>query len=207
MNSSIVNFVLKSIAGGGKNFGTPKLVENTIAIRKYNPNNEIHRKLCELSKKAHELAKYGEDSELKKVEEEIDRTVAQYFGLSDDELKAIKIGLAVLRGEEVEEEEIVETPKEVSIEFTKTHLLPYICDFIDVTVVNPNKRKVVIEVALPLGEALSVSTNKEEDILRIRLPALDPGSYKAPYRVLIDGKVAKEAELILHVRKIPRFRR
>ncbi|WP_460124537.1 Eco57I restriction-modification methylase domain-containing protein [Stetteria hydrogenophila] len=104
LNSSLVNLILQSIAKGGKNFATPNLV-NMINIMRFDPSNRIHAKLAMLSRKAHELAKVNGFSELKAVEEEIDRTVAQLYGLTEEELEDVKRGLAILGGEEVEEAE------------------------------------------------------------------------------------------------------
>jgi hypothetical protein len=58
------------------------------------------------------MAQQNEEDELKKVEEEIDRAVAQLYGISEDELREIKKCLAVLEGEESKEgaEEAVELP-------------------------------------------------------------------------------------------------
>ncbi len=106
LNSSLVNFVLKSIAKGGKNFATPEFI-NRINIKKFEASNTLHNKLVDLSRKAHQLAQQDNEEELRKVEEEIDKTVAELYGLTDDELKEIKRSLAILDGldsKEVEKE-------------------------------------------------------------------------------------------------------
>ncbi len=79
---------------------------NKIKTPKFNPKNKLHLKLSQLSKKAHELAKkYYEQNdekalkELKKVEEEIDKTVAKLYGINEKELKEIKRCLRILKGE------------------------------------------------------------------------------------------------------------
>jgi hypothetical protein len=109
LNSSFVNLILQSIAKGGKSFATPEFI-NMINIKRYDPSNALHRKLTELSKKAHLLAQQNNESELKRVEEEIDKIVAQLYDLTDEEHKEIKKCLAILEGEDVEEEEIEELP-------------------------------------------------------------------------------------------------
>jgi hypothetical protein len=109
LNSSFTNLILQSIAKGGKNFATPEFI-NMINIKRYDPSNALHRKLTELSKKAHLLAQQNNESELKRVEEEIDKIVAQLYDLTDEEHKEIKKCLAILEGEDVEEEEIEELP-------------------------------------------------------------------------------------------------
>jgi len=103
LNSSIVNLVLQSIAKGGKNFATPEFI-NMINIMKYDDSNLFHKKLAELSKKAHQLAQLNQEDELRKVEEEIDNIVAKLYGLTNEELMEIKNCLAILEGKEVEEE-------------------------------------------------------------------------------------------------------
>lgn len=82
-----------------------------MGIKKFNPKNKLHLKLSELSKKAHELAKkYYEQNdlvaweELKKVEEEIDKTVAKLYEITDEELEEIKKTLRILKEGEIEEE-------------------------------------------------------------------------------------------------------
>ena len=66
-------------------------------------------KLAELSKNAHVLAKrYYEQNdleaqkELREVEEEIDKTVAGLYGITDEELEEVRKTLGVLKGEDVE---------------------------------------------------------------------------------------------------------
>jgi hypothetical protein len=90
-----------------------------VHIPSFDSENRIHIGLSELSKKAHELAKryYERDdlvarSELQKVEEEVDKAVAQLYGIVDEELIEVRRTLAVLRGEEIGEEEAEEEPKE-----------------------------------------------------------------------------------------------
>ena len=63
--------------------------------------------MAELSKKAHGLAKrhYEQDDleareELKEVEEENDKIVAELYGIMDDELEEVRKTLRALRGED-----------------------------------------------------------------------------------------------------------
>ena len=108
LNSTILDFTLRSIAGGPLNFGSPKVFENTVRIPKFDANNNIHRELAELSKKAHEFASKEEDDELREVEEEIDRQVASFFGLSEVEMGDVKDALRVVYGVVVEAEEEID---------------------------------------------------------------------------------------------------
>ncbi|MEM3927885.1 MAG: hypothetical protein QXT07_02935, partial [Archaeoglobaceae archaeon] len=109
LNSSIVEFIGAYI--------TVKGLEN-LNIPKFDPNNPVHRQISQLSMKAHELAKciYAKvkpdycrevrnpEEELAKVEEEIDRLVAELYGIPEDALKDIKRLLAILKAEEISEE-------------------------------------------------------------------------------------------------------
>ncbi len=108
LNSSVVDLAIRSIAGGTKSFGTPKIIEETIRIPNFDANNENHRKLAELSRKAHELAAQEDEDKLRKVEAEIDRKVANLFGLNEEEVGEVKEALSVVYGEG----EVVEVGKE-----------------------------------------------------------------------------------------------
>ena len=88
MNSSITDMVLRSIAGGTKSFGTPKIIEDTIRIPRFDRNNDTHKRLSELSKEAHELAKEGND--VSSIEEEIDGLVAKLYKITRREMKRVK---------------------------------------------------------------------------------------------------------------------
>ncbi|MDI6903082.1 MAG: N-6 DNA methylase [Methanocellales archaeon] len=81
-------------------------VLKNVYVSPFNPKDKIHKKLSELSRKAHELAKkYYEQNdlqaqeELKEVEDEIDKTVAKLYGITDKELNEIKKTLKILKGE------------------------------------------------------------------------------------------------------------
>ena len=106
LNSSIVDLMTKSISGGSgfTSFGTPKIIEETIRIPKFDANNEVHRKLAELSRKAHELASKEEEEELRVIEKEIDSEVARLFGLNEEEVGEVKKALRDVygKGEETE---------------------------------------------------------------------------------------------------------
>lgn len=79
---------------GGKSMGSPHILEN-IRIPKFNPENNLHLRLAELSQKAHEETAKGND--VSEIEEEIDLLTAKIWGLTDDELKDIKKSLEELR--------------------------------------------------------------------------------------------------------------
>ncbi|MGC9014971.1 MAG: hypothetical protein ACP5KW_11400, partial [Thermoproteota archaeon] len=169
-----------------------------LKIPKFNPKDKLHLKLSELSKKAHELAKkYYEQNdlvaqdELKKVEEEIDKAVAELYSLSDEELKEIKECLAILKGEEVEEEVEEEEPKQIKVDFLDTVVRPKTIGSFEVAILNPLKEKVRIELSLP-ERAVTVETDKEEDRMKIKVPPLEAGEYKISYKVTTPREVIED---------------
>ncbi|MFX0067191.1 MAG: class I SAM-dependent DNA methyltransferase, partial [Candidatus Hermodarchaeota archaeon] len=97
MNSSIVDMIIRSIAGGSKSFATPKIIEDTIKIQRFDQNNEIHKKLGELSKQAHLLTL--KETDLTEVEKEIDELVAKLYNISENDQKAVKETLMIQKGE------------------------------------------------------------------------------------------------------------
>lgn len=111
LNSTIVRLAIASY--------TYELRQEThildyIHVPKFDPGNSIHKKVAELSRKAHKLAreiyelgKKEQKEELKKVEEELDVYVAKLYGITNDELKEIKEMFAILSGEEYIEEETI----------------------------------------------------------------------------------------------------
>jgi len=89
----------------------PTNIIDVIKIPKFDPNNNLHNKIAELSKKAHELAKciYSNNKpddckntnvkeELKKVEDEIDLAVTELYGISKEELEGFKELMNILSG-------------------------------------------------------------------------------------------------------------
>jgi hypothetical protein len=82
-----------------------------IKIPKFDPNNNLHKKIADLSKKAHELTKciYSNNKpdnckninakeELKKVEDEIDLAIAELYGITKEELEGFKELMDILSG-------------------------------------------------------------------------------------------------------------
>ena len=94
LNSSCVNFLVKSFSQlGGKSFATPSVL-GQIRIPKFSEDNRLHSALAKLAERAHRLAEEGLDGELAEVENEIDRLVAELYGLNDRELFEVKRRLA-----------------------------------------------------------------------------------------------------------------
>ncbi|MEM4772847.1 MAG: N-6 DNA methylase [Nanoarchaeales archaeon] len=93
LNSTISNFIIKTF----HYLHLQPHILNYLNIPKFNNENKLHLKLSELSKEAHELAKIyykrkdlNKWKNLKKIEEEIDKTVAKLYGINNNELEEIK---------------------------------------------------------------------------------------------------------------------
>jgi hypothetical protein len=84
----------------------PHILEN-IRISRFDPKDDLHRRLAKLSEKAHEVAREGDEKRLREIEEEIDKVAGKIWGLSEDELEEIRGNLEELSGEleQIEEEE------------------------------------------------------------------------------------------------------
>ena len=176
-----------------------------VNVPQFDDNNDIHRKLAELSKIAHRLVASGEESKLSEIEEEIDRLVAQLYGISDDELRDIKISLKILEGEEIEEEEPTEEePKEVKVDFLEAVVRPNRIGSFEVAILNPLREKVAIELQLP-EHPVKLETDKEEDRLRVKVPPLKAGEYEIPYKVITSQKTM-EGSFTLYVKEEKRHR-
>jgi len=67
-----------------------------ICIPIFDSNNKLHISLSSHSEKAHKAAKENDEDAVKKIEEEIDVLAAQIWGLSEEELKEIKLSLEEL---------------------------------------------------------------------------------------------------------------
>ena len=105
LNSSPVRFCVRSYSSAGRGFGAPSIVKY-FRIPKYEKSKEGQRRISELSKKAHGLAKqYYEQKdleareELKEVEEEVDKAIAGLYEIADEELEEVRKTLGVLKGE------------------------------------------------------------------------------------------------------------
>ena len=186
LNSSLVNLVLQSIAKGGKNFATPEFI-NMINIERFNPsNNSLHQKLVELSKKAHQLAQRSQEDELRKVEEEIDKTVAQLYEITEDELEEVKKTLAMLEGEEFEEEEeeVAELPSTAPALSLRNNVVGENKPFnVEVVISNPlDKPLTNVSVKLKLFDGRFIEKNFEriqgEASFPLSFSGLKPGEYR-----------------------------
>ncbi len=108
LNSSIVRAV---VAAYTYELRQETHIVDIIRIPKYDPKNELHRKISELAKNAQALAREfynknakGLEDELKRIEDELDVAVAELLGLSDTDISEFRKLLAILSGEELIED-------------------------------------------------------------------------------------------------------
>ncbi|MEM1703569.1 MAG: class I SAM-dependent DNA methyltransferase [Zestosphaera sp.] len=147
LNSVITRFIVASYV---IETGISTHIVDYINIPKFSSDNSIHKQISQLSRRAHELAKciYAEvkpdycgelrspEEELAKVEEEIDRLVAELYGIPEDALQDIRRLLAILKAEEAPEGgEVEEEALEPSIEFLKTDVAAGQRDYVEFNVV------------------------------------------------------------------------
>ncbi|MGQ9864390.1 MAG: Eco57I restriction-modification methylase domain-containing protein [Bacteroidia bacterium] len=70
---------------------------NEIRLPRYDPENEIHKKLAQLSQKAHQAAQEGNQAVLSALEAQIDQHAAQLWALTPTELDALQKALDQLQ--------------------------------------------------------------------------------------------------------------
>jgi len=85
LNSSVTTAISASYSTG-KSYGTPSMLEY-VPIPKFGTENDDHRHLVGLSRRAHELVKQG--LEVREVQEQVDATAAAVFGVSERALGAL----------------------------------------------------------------------------------------------------------------------
>jgi len=181
---------------------------DTIKVPKYDARNEIHGKIAELSRRAHELAKciYSEarpdyrkdidaEKELKSVERELDLAVAQLFGLTKDDLKELANLIVILSGEELSAEEEVELPEEPKFSVLNTLLPPNTRSYVEVDVVNPSGGGMEFYYEFPWGKG---SFKIVEGKHRIEVPPLKPGKYSGVLRYKWRG-VERVVDVVVEV--------
>jgi methylase of polypeptide subunit release factors len=86
INSKPVREFIKSFSSAGRGFGTPSVMEH-VGIPKFDPQNPLHKKLAEISKKCHELKAEGREKEIEELEKENDKLVMQLFNIQLPEKK------------------------------------------------------------------------------------------------------------------------
>jgi type I restriction-modification system DNA methylase subunit len=80
INSKPVRDFIKSFSSAGRGFGTPSVMEH-VGIPKFDPQNPLHQKLAEISKKCHQLKAEGKEKEIAKLEKENDKLVRRLFNI------------------------------------------------------------------------------------------------------------------------------
>jgi len=180
-----------------------------IRVPSYDPGNELHKHIAELARKAHELTReiivYGREDlkgELKEIEAEIDKCVAELYGIPSSGIIAARKLLHILLGEEYEEkgeEEATGIPEiGPSIQILHTVVKPKIEDYFEVYVVNPTERRVNIIIDAPWGKEGYEITEKEKRI-KVSVPPLSPGEYTVRYVVESNGE-HEEGQFTIEVR-------
>jgi len=74
---------------GGKSFGTPNILEN-INVPKFDPSNEKHMEIVNLSRKAQELTSQNDTENLEIIENQIDRVTGEVWNMNENDIKELK---------------------------------------------------------------------------------------------------------------------
>jgi type II restriction/modification system DNA methylase subunit YeeA len=183
-------------------------IVDVIKIPRFDPSSGLHKKIADLSRRAHELAKcvYAErkpdycrgidaEKELRKVEENIDIAVAQLFGLSEEDLREFERLMAILSGEELPAEEEVEVPEEPKVSVLNTLLPPDTRSYVEVDVANPSGEEVEFYYEFPWGRG---SFKVVEGRYRVETPPLKPGKYSGVLRYRWRG-VERVIEVVVEI--------
>jgi hypothetical protein len=165
---------------------------DVIKVPRFDPDNKLHRRIAELSRRVHELARcihasskpsycagINAENELRKVEDEIDKAVAELYGISESELKGFRRLMAILSGKESPVEDEVKVPENPDVNVPGTLLRPGVESYIEVDVTNPSGEELEITYELPWGKG---SFRITEGKHRINAPPLNPGKYKGVLR-------------------------
>jgi len=79
VNSQILNSFIQSFSSAGRGFGAPSVMKN-IALPKFQPKEALHRRLANVSMKAHKLVAQGKD--LDPERREIDGLVEELWNIN-----------------------------------------------------------------------------------------------------------------------------
>jgi len=193
-------------------------IADVIKVPKFNPQEEIYKRIAELSRRAHELARciyakvkpdYCKDinaeRELKNIERELDLAVARLFGLSEDDLKELENLMAILSGEELPVEEEVELPEEPKVSVLNTLLPPDTRSYVEVDVVNPSGEELRFYYEFPWGKGFFKIVEGKH---RIEVPPLKPGKYSGKLKYQWRG-AEKVVDIVVEVSELsgPKRRR
>jgi hypothetical protein len=103
--------------------------------------------------------------------------------------------MAILSGEELLEEEVVEVPKEPSVTVLNTLIPPNTESYIEVEVVNPSGEEISMDYEFPWSKG---SFSIVEGRQRIRVPPLSPGKYSGVVKYVWCG-VEKVINVVVEV--------
>ena len=78
LNSKVVDEYIRSFSSAGRGFGAPSVMSN-LAIPKFNSDNKIHKKIAELSQRAHSLVAQGK--EIVKLQNELNEAVKRLWNI------------------------------------------------------------------------------------------------------------------------------
>lgn len=78
LNSKVVDEYIRSFSSAGRGFGAPSVMSN-LAIPKFNSDNKIHKKIAELSQRAHSLVAQGK--EIVKLQNELNEAVERLWNI------------------------------------------------------------------------------------------------------------------------------
>jgi methylase of polypeptide subunit release factors len=216
LNSSLTQLIVASYV---IETGISTHVTENVYIPQFDRKNELHLKLSELSKKAHKLAKrYYEQNdliaqeELKKVEEEIDRTVAELYGITDEELEEIKKCLTILKEGEISEEENEEeiiSPREECIKISIEPLLVNENESRELSIKISNhlsgnlengRIKVMLKDKVLTDQKIEDIKKDEENTLKFMLPKLKAGQYNL--EIVFSFKIDKQIKVVKEERTL-----
>jgi type I restriction-modification system DNA methylase subunit len=82
INSKPIRDFIKSFSSAGRGFGTPSVMEH-VGIPKYDPKNEVHQKLADISKKCHQLKNEEKEEDIIKLEINNNEMVLKIFQKKD----------------------------------------------------------------------------------------------------------------------------
>ncbi len=111
LNSSICSVAVQAYASAGRGFGGTHVFKR-VKFPLYKAGTAVHDKLAQMAESCHKLASKGNMQEVYALEAEIDKAAAKLWGITNDELKAIREALAdtskserAVKDDEEEEEE------------------------------------------------------------------------------------------------------
>ena len=80
INSRPVREFIRSYSSAGRGFGAPSVM-NHVGIPKFDPHNEVHQNLAQLSKALHDLRRHNLMEKLTELETDVDHQVNTLFGI------------------------------------------------------------------------------------------------------------------------------